>query len=67
MSTGLADDSLEEVTPSVTLLSPDLVWLGDLCAFAGVLLGDLVVAVVLAVSPVDGFLLSWRPMVNFSC
>lgn len=69
MSKGLADGSLEEVTPSVALLSPGLevLPLGDFSVFVGVLAGDLLVVVVVVVSPLDGFLLSWRPLVNFSC
>lgn len=61
---------MEEVaTPSVALLSPGLgaLPLGDLSVFVGVLVGDLVVVVMVVVSPLDGFLLSWRPLVNFSC
>ncbi|TNN64328.1 hypothetical protein EYF80_025458 [Liparis tanakae] len=58
VSTGLAGDSLEEVTPPVALLSPGL-WLlplGDFSVFIGVLAGDLLVAVVAVVSLLDGFL-----------
>lgn len=68
-SGGLDDCSLEEVTPSVSLLSPNFValLLDDFGVFVGVLLGDLLVVVFVAVSPTDGFLLSWSPLVNFSC
>ncbi len=68
-STGLADGSFEDVTPSVALLSPGLgaLLLVDFCVFVGVLAGDLLVVVVVVVSPLDGFLLNWRPLVNFSC
>ena len=60
---------MEDVTPSVALLSAGLrlLPLGDFSAFVGVLAGDLLVVVVVVVSPLDGFLLSWRPLVNFSC
>ncbi|KAF3841877.1 hypothetical protein F7725_023828, partial [Dissostichus mawsoni] len=60
---GLAAGSLEEVTPSVALLSAGfgvLVLLGDFGVFVGVLMGDLLVVVVEVVSTLGGFLLSWR-------
>ena len=68
-SKGLVCGSLEEVTPSAALFSTGLrlLPLGDLSAFVGVLAGDLLVVVAVVVSPLDGFLLSWRPLVNFSC
>ena len=60
---------MEEETPSVSLLPPDFVVLplGDFGVFVGVLVGDLLVVVLVVVSQLDGFLLSWRPLVNFSC
>lgn len=68
LSSGLAVGSLEEVPPSVALLSGlGVLPPGDFSVFVGVLAGDLLVVVVVVVSPLDGFLLSWRPLVNFSC
>lgn len=60
---------MEEVIPSAVLFSPGLgvLPLGDFSVFVGVFEGDLLVVVAIVVSPLDGFLLSWRPLVNFSC